>query len=75
VHLSPNSYDLHSNLSVSIRLHHYPYYAHVMYCNYQFSTQNMYSCPYYLISDEDLIRLNIMIEIMNEQYANLENYL
>jgi len=32
-------------------------------------------CPYYVISNEGFVRLNNMIETMNEQIARFENYL
>ena len=54
--------------------HHYPYCAHNACSNCQSSDHDVNSCPYYVISDEGFVRLNDVIETLNEQNAKFESY-
>ena len=76
---SPNPYALHAQSprvdQFRDSYHHYPYYAHLACSNYQSSDHDVNSYPYYVISDEGFVRLNDMIETLNEQNVKFESYL
>ena len=76
---SSDPYDLHLQ-SPCVDHFRYSYHPHFSYSdvarsNYQSSDPDVNSCPFYMFSDDGFVRLNHMIEAMNEQNAKLENFI